>query len=781
MPIRPPFRPGSPFLLPAALLLALLAVGPASAQDASAVDGMLIVRVEIIGLSSINEGFVRRTIKLREGARFQARQLQDDVRELLRTRKFLNVVGSSAVEDSQAVVRITVAEKPVILTLEIDGNKVFPDEELFKELGFAAGDIMDRYSINKGRDDIRRRYRESGYYYCEVSLLESALDEGRVVYEVVEGPRVRIREIALEGVRSFTDIRLRTRIRTKAWFPLLRTGAFDEEQAERDAQDVQQFYRDEGFLDTRVGYRLDFDPINRADLRLAFVIEEGPRYRVEDIAIEGNEVFGSERIREVLRLTPGAIAREAARREDARRIADLYGEVGYIDARIEPNYDYLETPGQVRVRWTIVENRRSRLGRITIRGNTITRDEVIRRELRFFPDEDFNIVKVRRAERRLSESGLFSKAVVTPLEEIGGRREAVIEVEEGQQIDFLIGFGVSTDSGVIGSLTINNRNFDLFATPRTPGQFFRGQAFRGAGQTLRMTLEPGTELSRFRIDFSEPYFLEKRVRLDASLFLWQRDRGAYVEERYGTAWGLSRRFEGGFLDGWAVEGGIEVQGVNIDSVRTFAARDIREVRGSSAMTSVKAGIVRDTTDSRILPSEGYRVNFTWEQVGALGADYSFSRPSIGGRYYLTTFTDVFDRKSILGFRADAGFIAGDAPVFERYYAGGFGSLRGFNYRGVSPRKGVYNDAVGGDFILLMGAEHSVPLYSDLLRGVVFLDMGTVEEDFEITTWRASVGFGLRVNINFLGGVPMIFDFGWPIAKDEDDENRVFNFSFGASF
>lgn len=752
-----------------------------AAPGQPAVDGMVVARIEVVGLQSINEGFVRRTIKLREGAQYQVRQLQEDVRELLRTRKFLNVFAGTRVEAGQAVVTITVQEKPVIRSVEIEGNKRFDDLALFKELAFAAGDILDRYSINKGREDLLRKYREAGYYYAEVALDEPALDDGRVLYSVVEGPRVRIREIVFEGARSFSERRLKSKVQTKKWFPIFRTGAFNEEQADRDALDLQQFYRDEGFLDARVGYRMDFDPVNRADLKLAFVIEEGLRYRIAEVALSGNAVFDEPRILSVLRLLPGSLAREEVRREDQRRIQDLYGEIGYVDARIDPTYEFTAEPGLVRLRWSIEERSRSKFGRITIRGNSLTRDEVIRRELRFYPDEDYNTVKARRAERRLQETGLFSKAAITPLEDVQGWREAVVEVEEGQQVDFLIGFGVSTDSGVIGSITVNNRNFDLFGWPRTWGQFFRGQAFRGAGQTLRVTLEPGTELSRFRIDFSEPYFLEKQLRLDASIYLWQRDRDAYTEQRAGTGWSLSKRFEGGPLDNWAIEGGFDVQGVDIDDVRAFAAREIREVRGSSALTSVKAGLVRDTTDSRLLPSEGYRISFTWEQAGALGGDYSFGRPSIGGRYHLTTFTDVLDRKSILSLRADTGYIVGDAPVFERYYAGGFGTLRGFDYRGVSPRKGVYNDAVGGDFILLVGAEQSVPLYADFLRGVVFLDMGTVEEDFEVTSWRASVGFGLRLNVNFLGGVPMIFDFGFPIAKDDEDEERLFNFSFGASF
>jgi outer membrane protein insertion porin family len=205
------------------------------------------------------------------------------------------------------------------------------------------------------------------------------------------------------------------------------------------------------------------------------------------------------------------------------------------------------------------------------------------------------------------------------------------------------------------------------------------------------------------------------------------------------------------------------------------------MKGSNFLTSLKGTLARDTTDSRLIPTEGYRVAFSWEQVGALGGAYDFGKPTVSAAWYKTLRTDVFDRKSVLALRGDLGWIVGDAPVFERYFGGGFGSIRGFDFQGVSPRAGLFHDRVGGDFIVLTGGEYSFPLYAETVRGVTFLDMGTVEEGFEITSWRASVGFGLRVIIPFLGPVPMVFDFGWPIAEDERDDNRVFNFSFGASF
>ena len=742
-----------------AVLLAILAVAAAgqAAPPADVPDGLLVARVEFAGVVSISEAYLRRAVQTREGQTFQRAQLEADVRELLRTRKFLNVYANTALEAGQVVVTFVVDEKPAIEGVLLSGNERVKDKDLYP-LVPSPGQPLDRYEVDRSREELLRKYREKGYYYATVELDQQALEqERRLVYRITEGPRVRVRKILFEGADAFSPARLQSEVQTKTYVWIFRTGAFNDEQAASDAAALEQFYRREGFLDVRVGYRLEFAGVDRSDLTVVFVVEEGPRYRIDEIEVEGNTTFTTEDLRGRLALQPGEYLRDEVLQADIRRLRDLYGEIGYVDVVVLTAYDFLDEPELVRLRIAIRENKRSRVGRVTVRGNTHTKDNVIRRELRFYPGEDYNTVKARDAERRIRETGLFvaEKVRITPLEDVDGYREALVEVEETDAILFLIGAGVSTDSGLLGSISLENRNFDLFDVPRTFGQFVRGQAFRGAGQRLRLSAEPGTELTRFRIDFFEPYLGDRPLQLGTSAYLWQRDRDAYDERRIGTTFSLGRRFESGPLAGWAVEGALRVEGIKIDDVAALAARDIREAKGSSLLTSAKATIVRDTTDSRFRPSEGYRLTLSWEQAGALGGDHSFGRPSAGIVWYHTVHTDIFDRKSVLALRADTGYIVGDAPMFERYYAGGFGSMRGFAFRGISPRKGIRDDAVGGDFIVLTGGEYSFPLYGKSIRGVTFLDMGTVEEDFTVKSWRAAAGFGIRIDVDLLGPIPIM--------------------------
>lgn len=780
----------APRLAMAFVFIAISLSGPSAAfgQQSPAppvADGTLIKRVEFKGLNAISEAFVRRVVKSREQQSYSRRQVEDDVRELLKSRKFLIAFAESRTEENQAVIVFVVQEKPRLATVELEGSKNIPDSELLALLP-AAGDVVDMFAINKGRDDIAQKYKEKGYYYVKVTLDDRALrEESRAVYRINEGPRVRVRNIYFDGNRSYPGWRLSDKVETKTWIWIIRTGEFDEDRANRDALDLQKFYRDEGFLDARVGYRLDFDPIERSDLNLVFVIEEGIRYQLKNTVVEGATVFAAERIMQPMRLTPGKYIRNEAVEEDKKRVRDLYGEIGYVDVRVETVIDYTETPGEAVLRYQIAEGEQFHIARITIRGNDKTKDEVIRRELRFYPGELYDTVKVRKAETRINELAFFvrDKTRISPLEDADhdGAREALVEVEEGDTTYVLFGVGVSTDNGVFGSITVDNRNFDIFDFPRSWSQFLRGQSLRGDGQRLRLLFEPGTEVSRFRIDFTEPYLFDRLLRYDQSFYLFQRGRDAYVEQRLGTTSALSRRFDSGPLENWGVEGALRLEGVDINDVDDLAAKEIVAVEGDSFLTSLKGTIVRDTTDSRIVPTEGYRVAFSWEQYGALGGEYAFGKPALSGALYRTVRTDIFDRKSVLAFRLDTAYIVGDAPVFEKFYGGGFGSIRGFSYRGVSPRNGIKNDRIGGDFLLLTGGEYSFPLYGKAVRGVTFVDMGTVEENIKISDWRIAVGFGLRIQVDFFGPAPIVLDFGIPVRSAEDDDEQLFNFAFGASF
>jgi outer membrane protein insertion porin family len=756
--------------------------GVSTRAEADAPAAPVVVRVEFTGAERTSEAYLRGLVHTTEGQPFDSAVADEDVTRLLKSGKFLSARYETTPGPEGVVVTFVLAERPVIEEIRFDGNVKFNDKKLRKEVPVSVGDPVDAYGVQEGRDAILRLYHDEGYGEATVTIDEDLLVQKAILlYRIEEGPRIRVRKILFEGNESFNARKLSGLIETKTYLWLFRDGRYDPDQVERDAADIQRFYRDEGFLDARVSYRVERSA-EGTDLTITFTIVEGQRYSIEEIRFEGNTVFSDEELRAGLSMQPGQpiLQREVDR--DVKAIQTRYGDQGYIYAEVRAVRVFSATPGLVVVTIQIEEGQQIRVGQVVIRGNETTKDKVVRREVELFPEELFSLSKAREAERRLIQTQIFSRASVQPAGTTPGVRDVVVDVQESAKAgDFIFGIGITSNSGVLGSIMLDIKNFDLFDWPRSFTEFIKLRSFHGAGQRLRIEAQPGTELNRFRIDFTEPYFLDQPVRLGTSAYYFERGRDRYDERRVGGNVSFGKRLEWKWLKGWYGEVALRVENVDISSVDLFAARKARDVEGGNFITSVKGTVVRDRTDSRFVPTRGDRLSLAWEQVGVLGGEHFFGKLSASYAWHKTLYTDVEERKSVLTLRGRAGAIVGDAPLFERFYAGGIGSLRGFEFRGVSPRDGIKETRIGGDFELLTGAEYSFPLYADSLRGVVFTDMGTVEENFEITAWRASVGVGLRLQIDFFGPVPMEFDLAVPVSSESDDDEQIFSFFIGTVF
>jgi len=764
-------------------LLAASRAQTAATAPAGPMDGGIVREIRIQGLERIDEGYVRNQLRTAAGQPYSAKQMSEDVGRLLRTGRFLDVRATPEPADGEVIVTLVVREKPVVAAIEIRGNVKFATKDLLKDLDFGIGDPVDRFQINQGRDTIERKYRDAGYAYAEVTVEEEALKtEQRVVYNIVEGPRVRVRRIAFEGNAAYKPAELLRLVSTKTYIWIFRTGEFDADKAQRDAENIQTFYREHGFLEAEVSYRPEFLDEARENMRLVFVINEGTRYTIKEIRITGNTVFTTEDLLAKLKLHAGDYFDAFKLKDDAQAIETEYGRQGYIYATATPSRVFAEEPGQVVITLRIAEDSQFTMGRIEIHGNAQTQDKVVRRELRFYPGELYDTTKVRDAEKRIKDTQLFTEATITPVGNSPDVRDALVQVTESPKtVNFIVGAGVSSDSGLAGNIVLENTNFDLFDFPRNATEFFKGKSFRGAGQTARIQLEPGTEVQRFRIDFREPYLMDQPIGLSTSAYYFERDRGPYDEQRLGLTWGFDHRFESGALKGWTGTLGFRTEWVGIRHVKFLSAEDIRDVEGGNYLSSIEPALIHDTTDSVFTPTKGHRFKLGWEQAGLMGGNFTYSKVTASYVQHWTVTSDEYDRKSVLSARVNAGYMFGNTPVFERFYAGGIGSFRGFRFRGISPRQGIRNDKVGGDFMLLSGGEYVVPIYEKVIQGVAFLDMGTVEREISIRTWRMSVGVGVRLTLPFFGTVPMEFDLGFPVLKNSEDQEQIFSFYVGLPF
>ena len=748
--------------------------GVAADRGESAKAPSIVADVRVAGNKHMTVNAVLANVKTRAGHAYDDAIVRADQQRLLATGRFQSVLARGKPTDAGMIVTFEVVERPTIAKLVLQGNKAIKTKDLTAELTFGVGSPQQQYGVEKGRVDIRNKYREKGYYFAQVKVDPMAFaDRAEVIYTIVEGPRVHIHRLRIQGNQYFSGWRLGREIATSSRFWPFVPGILDAEQVERDVHKIRNLYVEDGFLDAEVGRKLDFSD-NKKKVTLTFVIHEGPRYRINRIVFKGNKTFSDKQLAGRLKLSAGDIYAAETIRRDRKKLQDTYGELGYIEADVRPSKRYKEQPGQVDLVFTIAESDQYRLGRITIRGNTITQSRVIRREMRFFPEQLYNTVAAKSAERRMMESRLFKAVSITPTGKQKGVRDALVLVEEGRTAEFLIGVGVSSQSGLMGSVSLTQRNFDIMGWPKSWRDIVETRAWKGAGQTLRISAEPGTELMRFYVDWFEPYVFDRPYSVGARAFVFTRDRDQYDETRYGGVVSLGH----GFKNRWYAEVSSRIEGIEITDLDIDAPPEVVMVAGTHGIVGIKGSLTRNRTDSRWLPSTGDVLRFSYEQVVG---DFEFGKAYAEYKIYRTLYVDALDRKHILSGRVAAGQIFADAPIFEKFYGGGIGSVRGFAFRGISPRSAGTDDPIGGDFMAFMGAEYTFPLITDVIRGVVFLDTGTVEEDFEVTTWRAAAGVGLRWTIPLFGPIPLSFDFGFPLNQASDDDTQIFSFTIGWTF
>jgi outer membrane protein insertion porin family len=769
-------------LLTTVCVVLMLGVCAAHAQtDTSIAPRNLVSDVRVIGNNTLSDDAILFTVKTRAGQRYDSKVIQDDQRRLLETGKFESVVIKTTDTADGKIVTFDVVERPLIVSVEFKNNKAFPAEDLVKELPFRTGQPLSDYAIEANRKALVDFYQDEGFEFVEVTTVNA---QGALTYTLVEGPNVVVNKITFEGNDHFNRLVLGQRIGThRAVWPFVK-GPLDIEQIERDVNLLRKLYVDDGYHGAQVSYRLEYND-DKSKVEVVFVIAQNPRYRINRVILKGSTAFTDQELLSRLPFGQGDFITADAIRLNARAVQDAYGEVGYINARVTPTTPYVH-PDAEKPEWaanipddelamvnlliTIDEEDQYHIGDIDIQGNDVTQERVIRRQLTFYPEHLYNAVAVERSRQHLMDTQLFSEVVIQPVGDRPGTRDVLVTVKEAKTAEFIVGVGYSTQQGVLGNISFTQRNFDITGLGRNRP----GRPFEGGGQRFSIVLEPGTEMMRGHVEWFEPYLFDLPYSMGVKGYVFERERDDYDERRFGMVTSFGHRFK----NRWYGEISNRVEVVDVRDVSNGAAKDIRDVKGTNLLIGMKGMLVRDNTDSRWMPTTGDRLEIGYEQVVG---DFTFGKIETKYNWYKTLYTDAMDRKHFIGTKAQIGYIVGDAPVFERYYAGGLGSVRGFEYRGISPRGGRNGSRIGGDFMLLTGAEYNFPLYGNNLRGVMFVDSGTVETDVGLDNYRVAIGTGLRWTVPMMGPVPIHLNFAVPVVKASDDDTEVFSISLGFTF
>jgi len=903
--------------------LAVVSAPPhrADAAKAELLPPGVISEVKIEGNVSVTSEKVRAKLLSKPGSPLDARAIDADIKTLMATKWFSDVSPSYDRDDRDPsgksyILYFTVKEMPVLRSVEFRGRTKIKQKELEDLTGLKAGNRADATRTHLAVGQIKRLYEEKGYELAEVKLLKGGNPgDTEIVISIFEGPKHYIASIDFKGNVFASDSMLKTKIGSRTRMLGLLWGKYHRDSLEEDVRKLKEYYQSQGFFEVQITPVTRSSPLDLGGVNVEFDISEGVRYKVRNIAFEGNKKIPTATLRKGLALHSGQPILDTLKEADRKNLVAKYNEIGCIDTQIIPEPRYTNEPGVVDIVYKIEEGEPYIVGDIQIYGNERTKDKVIRREFamagvlpgelldanrleivrqrlgntQFFnmsPESgkplDMKIVNRRPHDQpygetpRIDPNGIsltrmqgpetepapevevprvaqnfgplnrpapapagpaspfrsdidFSPAPDTPpitvpvapapppgpapgaappravtppvgegeppglipsfpglnANDVGPDRQdpfpgrgsfadIITSVEEAPTGRFMFGVGASSFQGLNGNLTIYERNFDLFNIPRSWSDLVSGNAFRGAGQEMRIELMPGTLINRFQVSLREPYLFDLPIGASGAGYLFNRIYPDWTEARGGGRFSLGRQFGTQTYADVA----FRVEDINFYGYTSPAPADYLLASGHSFLASIRPSLRFDNRNSPFMTNKGQFLEFSFEQAWGT---FTYPKAEVEGRTYFTTGQRPDGSgKRILTLRGHFGVTGRDTPVYERFFAGNFGSLRGFQYRGVGPRELGKN--VGGIFEALGSVEYQFPLSAnDMFHQVVFCDFGSVENDYRINNLRVSVGTGLRVLIPAFGPLPLCFDLAFPIEHANGDRVQYFNFTIGAFY
>jgi outer membrane protein insertion porin family len=771
------------------LALALISI-PGLAQD----EGLKVKEIEIkfIGPATVNEAIVRANIQTAVGQVRKREIIEEDVRGLIATGFFLDVRVSEDVQADGLKVIYQLTGKATLKEVSVEGGKGIKNDRLKREISQKAGDILDERRAHADALKMQELYQKSGYPDAKIEPLSSIdRDTGKAVlkFKVTEGDRVFIQRIQVNGNRAITDKQILKTIKTKRrWWGsfLAGSGVLKDEQWREDLDRVRDLYRDKGYIDMEIK-EVRVERTGKQWLTIFLEIAEGQTYQVGKIQITGNELFPTADLEKRLRLTTGQTFAPGAYAKDIKALEDYYGSRGYLDTQVRPaRVPNVET-GQLDLNYVIREGELTYIEKISIRGNTKTKDKVIRRELAVAPGDIYNTVRVDASKERLKNLNYFSKVETTPEPTtVPNRRDLVVQVEEQRTGTMTFGAGFSSVDNLIGFIEMSQGNFDLFNWPN----------FTGGGQKLRVRAQVGLEAQDYTVAFVEPWFLDQRLLLGVDIFHREDDYSSddFDETRTGATLRLEKALSEFF------RAGVKYSIQSIDqTVFSGASQELQSQDGRWLRSGLELSLIHDSRNSVFLTTRGNRSEVSAELVGGpLGADVSVYKLNAKTSFYFPFFNEhVLQILGAVGVVDAFGQTTGDGPIvdedptpfvnlkkvndvpiFDRYFLGGANTLRGFSYRKVGP-KDVNNEPVGGNTYWNSTLEYSIPVV-ERIRAAVFYDIGAVCLDayeFSLSGIKSDAGIGVRLNLP-IG--PIRLDYGYPIMTD-DKTGRTGKIQFSVGY
>ena len=745
----------------------------------------VIAEIRVEGNTRIEDEAILRVITSKPGDEYQPKRLSDDLKAVYNMGYFDDIRIDAADSPEGKIVTFHVVEKQTIKYIEFKGNSAIKTDKLMENVDIHAGSILNIFDIKKNIQAIELQYKEKNYQSVKVTYETEDVGNNQVqlIFVIEEGNKIRIKQIVIKGNESYSDKKLKKLMKSseKGFFSwLTSSGDYKEDMVDRDVYIIESFYKNHGYIHAKVASSVE----TRGDwIYLTIKIEEGPRYEIGTVDIDGDLIVAKQLLMSMLRITKERYYNQDVLREDMLAITDLYADFGYANADAYPRTRTHEDEKRVDITFHIEKGEPVTIERIDISGNTKTRDKVIRRELRVREGGLYSGSALNRSVKNLNRLDYFEEVKVNDYR--GSEENTKVldfEVKEKPTGTFSFGAGYSSIEHMFFTTSISQDNF------------------LGRGQSVSLQAQLGATTDQIMFKYIEPWTFDIPLTTGYTIYNWTRDYDYYDKASFGVTLSASYPF---FSEDLRLFASYSYDEGTIRHVSPYASSLIWALSGSNTTSSITLGATYDTRDKIYNATRGQDHLLSVEYAG-LGGNIGFTRFTAQAGWYIPLFW------KFVGFmHAESGYIIENQnkrlPDYERYYLGGINSIRGFDWRDVH----LYDQdglAVGGKQMIQGNVElqcHILPTQGVL--ALLFFDTGQVfdkdyyqdryetgEVDsngyqiyegrniakFDFNRFRKTTGFGIRW-LSPMG--PIRIEYGWILDRKEGEESGQFEFSMSSAF